>query len=349
MNKLFPIIRYCILALAVLAVIMTGCSSTAQRSVKQAANEPSPSEPATAKQEQPVEIDLEKVKPNELGQVLILEYHEVSDTEGRWSRHYNNFRADLQRLYQAGYRPISIRDFVRNNINIPAGTSPVIFTFDDGTAGQFHYINGPNGPEVDPNCAVGIMQDFHSKHPDWALEATFYIYYPNPFRQPEYIERKLKQIVALGMDIGNHTYSHVNLRKLSTSGAAREMALSVREAQRYAPDAVVDSIALPYGIGPTEESVLRSGEYEGHRYENIAALLVGAEPAPSPVDKKFDPYRLPRVQAIQSELDKWLGYFEKYPEKRYVSDGDHLTVTAPEELMSEVDQNRIGDKRIRTY
>jgi peptidoglycan/xylan/chitin deacetylase (PgdA/CDA1 family) len=329
--------------LVIFALIMTivGCSRD-HKSVQ-------PQVQRIAQTTKPVEIDLQKVKPNELGQVLILEYHEISDKEARWSRNYNNFRSDLQRLYQMGYRPVSLRDFVQNKISIPAGTSPVVITFDDGTAGQFRYINDEGKLKVDPNCAVGILENFHSKHPDWGLEATFYIYYPEPFRQSEYIGQKLQHIADDGMDIGNHTYSHVNLRKLSSTDAMKEMAMSVKSAKKYVPNAVVDSIALPYGLGPADEAILRSGEYKGQRYNNIAALLVGAEPACSPVDTRFNPYRLPRVQAIQPELDKWLGYFDKHPDKRYISDGDPNIVTIPKALEGKIDQTRLSEKKLRTY
>jgi peptidoglycan/xylan/chitin deacetylase (PgdA/CDA1 family) len=290
-----------------------------------------------------------KTKPNEAGRVLILEYHDISSTEARWARNYDNFRADLKRLCAAGFRPVSLRDLVTNSINLPAGTSPVVLTFDDGTAGQFRYTNGPSGIKIDPNCAVGILESFHTKHPDWALAATFYVYYPSPFRQSEYVEQKLRYIASHGMDIGNHTYSHVNLRTLSSDDATKEMAMSVRAAHGYVPNAVVDSIALPYGLGPKDPSVLRSGEFQGQRYANIAALLVGAEPAPSPVSKTFDPYRLPRVQAIQSELDKWLGYFKKHPGKRFVSDGDPDVVTVPKSIADTIATDRLRGKRLRTY
>ena len=327
--------------------ISTGCGQVvgpAAPPQNSQASRPSPRQKTTEQK-----IDLKRVKPNEAGEVLILEYHDVSDKEARWSRHYNNFRNDLQRLYRAGYRPISLRDFVQGKITVPAGMTPVVITFDDGTAGQFRYISVGGMAKVDPNCAVAILEDFHSKHPDWALAATFYVYYPNPFRQPEYIEQKLRRILSLGMDIGNHTYSHVDLKKLSSEEAKKEIALSVREARKYAPDAVVDSIALPYGQAPKEEAVLRSGEWDGQRYENTAALLVGAEPAPSPANSSFNPYRLPRVQAIQSELDKWLGYFQKHPEKRYISDGDPSTITVPKSLEGSLDRKRLDGKTIRTY
>ena len=40
--------------------------------------------------------------PNELGRVMILEYHKVDTPEGRWTRTPENFRRDLTRLWQHG-------------------------------------------------------------------------------------------------------------------------------------------------------------------------------------------------------------------------------------------------------
>src|SRR5690554_2706077 len=79
---------------------VSGCSRS-PRSASKPAEVPSKVQSAASKPDSPA-IDLQKVKPNELGKVLILEYHDVSDTEARWSRHYTNFQHDLQRLYQAG-------------------------------------------------------------------------------------------------------------------------------------------------------------------------------------------------------------------------------------------------------
>ncbi|MCL5046884.1 MAG: hypothetical protein M1598_08910, partial [Actinobacteria bacterium] len=49
-------------------------------------------------------IDLAKVKPNELGEIIILEYHGIANKEERWARQYENFRKDLETLYNQGYR-----------------------------------------------------------------------------------------------------------------------------------------------------------------------------------------------------------------------------------------------------
>lgn len=330
-----------ITTLLALPFVLIGCSNN---STNVKASVPAPKKTAVVPTPEPV--DLQKVKPNELGKVLILEYHDVGPKEERWTRQHDNFRADLERLHKLGYYPISLRDYVNNNINVPAGKSPIIFTFDDGTLGQFNYINEDGEWKIDPNCAVAIMEEFNRQHPDFPLEATFYVYYPLPFRQKELIERKIRHIVKLGMDIGNHTYTHTRLDLDSDTNAAKEMALNVKSATEYAPDAVVDSIALPYGKGPRNKSVLVSGDYQGSKYHNIAALLVGAEPAPSPVSPRFDPYRLPRVQAIQSELDMWLSNMKT---NRYISDGDPDIVTVAKDLEGQVDKAKLGKKKLRTY
>lgn len=277
-------------------------------------------------------VDLAKVRPNELGQVMILEYHEIGPKEARWTRTPKNFRKDLQRLYELGYRPISLRDYVAGNINTEAGKTPVVITFDDSTQGQFRIL--PDG-KVDPDSAFGILQDFHIKHPDFPAEATFFATYPAPFGQPKLTEWKFKEIISAGMDIGNHTYSHDSLKKLTSEEVVKELALAVREGLKLDPKARIDTVALPYGLAPKDQNVLESGSYDGTKYRNIAALLVGANPAPSPADPKFDPFRLPRIQAVDPSIatcgiDQWLNYFKKHPEKRYISDGDPETVTVPE-------------------
>ena len=50
------------------------------------------------------------LRPNELGRVLILEYHRIDDTEGPWTRTPEHVRDDLESLYTRGYRLISLRE-----------------------------------------------------------------------------------------------------------------------------------------------------------------------------------------------------------------------------------------------
>ena len=52
---------------------------------------------------------------------MVLEWHVIGEKEGRWARTYENFRKDLETLYERGYRLVSLRDVLNNNISTEAG------------------------------------------------------------------------------------------------------------------------------------------------------------------------------------------------------------------------------------
>src|SRR5581483_5653531 len=56
--------------------------------------------PTAAVASPPPAPDFERIRPNELGQIMVLEYHEIGDEELRWTRSRENFRHDLEYLYQ---------------------------------------------------------------------------------------------------------------------------------------------------------------------------------------------------------------------------------------------------------
>src|SRR5439155_379078 len=53
-----------------------------------------------------------ELAPNELGRVMILEYHKIDYPEERWTRTPENFRRDLETLYAKGYRLINLGDLL---------------------------------------------------------------------------------------------------------------------------------------------------------------------------------------------------------------------------------------------
>lgn len=291
-------------------------------------------------------------KPNELGEIMILMYHEISYPEGEWRRTPENLRRDLETLYRLGYRAVSLTDAVRGNIHIPAGTSPVVLTFDDGNRGNFNYLEQL---VIDPDCAVAILESFAAEYPDFGLAATFFIYYPNPFRQPEYIQEKLSYLVKRGFEIGNHTYSHANLSRLSPEEIQKELALHIKKTREYLPGYDVNSLSLPYGAYPRQHpELVREGYFDGISYSHKSVLLVGAGPAPSPFHKKFDPYRLLRIRASEMKTEgvglyDWLDYFEDNPHLRYISDGVPGYITAPKSLQEHLDESRTGGRIPRFY
>lgn len=309
----------------------------------------------TQEEQAAISPELLQLKPNELGEALILMYHEIGYPEAEWKRTPENFRRDLETLYEQGYRAVPLRDLVSGNIDLPAGTSPVVFTFDDGNKGNFYYAE--NGGMLEPaaDCAVEIMEKFYKENPDFGLAATFFIYYPNPFRETQHVEKKLNYLVSRGLEIGNHTYGHANLAGLSPDEIQRELALHCQKTREYVAGYTVSSLALPYGSYPKENSaLLLAGSFEETTYKNEAVLLVGANPCVSPFHKKFDASRLPRIRAseIKTEgvgLYDWLEYFQQHPHKRYISDGDPRFVTAPDSCSDFLNEFRTGEKKARFY
>ncbi len=294
------------------------------------------------------------LKPNELGDILILMYHEIGSPEGEWRRTPENFRRDLQTLYALGYRAVSLQDVVNNRIDIPAGTSPVVLTFDDGNRGNFNYLEINGDLQLDRDCAVAIMENFYRENPDFGLAATFYIYWPNPFRQPQYLQTKLNYLVEQGFEIGNHTNTHANLSRISPEEIRRELALHLRETHKYLPGYKITSLSLPYGAYPKEPLLAREGSHQGTSYQHEAVLLVGANPAPSPYHKKFNQFKLPRIKASEIKTDgvgmyDWLEYFEENPSRRYISDGETNCITAPLSLEDNLDRTKTGEREVRFY
>lgn len=284
--------------------------------------------------------DAGPLAPNELGQIMILEYHVIGPQEGRWARTPENFRRDLEALYERGYRPVNVADVVDRRIDLPRGYSPVAITFDDGTAGQFRYIERDGQLVVDPDSAVGVLLRFHEEHPDWPLKASFYVN-DVPFEQAQTWQEKVRFLAAQGMEVGNHTLTHADLGKLEAAATARELGSLAHLVAEAEPSLSPTTLALPYGALPRAAEAARAGSYNGRDYRIKAFLLVGANPAPSPYSRRFDPYRLPRVQAVDSRFEAranlafWLDYFDEQPERRYVSDGNPDTVTAPQDLLGE--------------
>ncbi|MCI0422847.1 MAG: polysaccharide deacetylase family protein [Acidobacteria bacterium] len=278
-----------------------------------------------------------RVSPNELGRFLILEYHLIQEQETRWGRSIPNFKQDLERLYEAGYRSVAMADIIDGKMDLPAGMKPVLLTFDDSSPGQFRYLVKNGKKEIDPDCAVGILLDFQRRHPDWANKAVFFVLpeakQPHKlFGQPEYEADKLKELALLGFEIGNHTLWHANLRKYDDTTVQKQLALSVEAVQKRVPGYQVRSLALPFGVYPKDLQLAVKGSFKGASYHHEAVLMVAGGAAPSPFGASCDLLHLPRIQVPGPDLKYWLAYYEKHPGEVFISDGKADTVTFPKTL-----------------
>jgi peptidoglycan/xylan/chitin deacetylase (PgdA/CDA1 family) len=272
--------------------------------------------------------------PNELGRVMILEYHKIDHPEERWTRTPDNFRKDLRNLYDRGYRLVALNDLLDGRIALPAGTTPVVLTFDDSSPGQFRYIERNGGLVIDPDCAVGILEAFASERPDFGRAATFFVLpgasRPNRlFDQPLLEGKKLQFLASRGYEIGNHTLWHANLGKYPEDVVRTQIAQAQEWIQRHVPDYRIRTIALPHGVYPKQVDWAMRGTVKGTAYRHDAVLMVAGGAAPSPFATSFDPVHLPRIQAVERDLAQWLQYFERNPSERFVSDGDPSVVTIP--------------------
>jgi len=267
------------------------------------------------------------LKSNQMGKIMILMYHRFTDKEtDDWTRSFENFKKDLQVLYAKGYRPISLRDYIDGKIDIPAGFTPIVFTFDDGTAGQFNLVEKDGVLVANPKSAVGIMEEFNKVHPDFGLKGTFFINYTSFFSGKGSSEQKLKYLVDKGFEIGNHTMSHINLKKaISPEVIEQEIGEHVKKTGEIIPDYVVDELALPLGISSKKyPQYVVEGEYKGIKYKNRAIMLVGSNPALSPFDKNRKLLQLPRIRArgkvpVENDMYYWMNYFDKNPGQRFVA------------------------------
>lgn len=307
------------------------------------------------------------LKPNEAGVVPILMYHSIdvkgvgkykADQVGSYVRSPEGFRKELQRMYDDDYRPVTLAEYLDNKIGIPLGKSPVVLTFDDARETQFRTM--PDG-STDPDCAIGIMQEFARTHPDFPVKATFFVQ-PTPgthtgFGQPELTQKKMQALVAMGCEIQNHTLTHANLRRLSDEKVQQEIALCQQEIQKMLPQARVDEFALPFGVSPHNRALAADGQFNGIRYHNRAVMLVGAGPARAVIARLFKPTGIPRIQAADvnpafpdsSVCSMALLEQIKTNHRRYVSDGDPNITTIPKGLESHIEPKRLNGSQLRTY
>lgn len=241
--------------------------------------------------------------------MFIVEYHKIAKEEARWDRSISRFKSDLERYYRMGFRPVTLQSYLDNTMDLPPGASPIVFTFDDSHPSQFRYLEDGS---LDPNCAVGIWSSFAEARPDFPVRASFYVIPDSgPFGPAADVAKKLEQLKAWGCEVGSHTLTHRSLAKISPADVEKELSGAVAKIREYGFDPF--AIALPFGISPKDPNQLE----KHHR----AALLVGANPAPSPTSPKRDPMRLPRIQCIEGDfgITYWLDQVEAGKVKPYVA------------------------------
>jgi peptidoglycan/xylan/chitin deacetylase (PgdA/CDA1 family) len=279
------------------------------------------------------------VKADELGAVPVLMYHQVvAEPKSVYDRTPQDFRAELERLAQEGYVPITAQQLTSRKIDIPAGAHPVVLTFDDSTGSQFAL--GAAGQPA-PDTAVGILLDVARQHPGFHPAATFFVN-GDPFRDSGG-RKTLKWLVEHDFEIGNHTLRHTTLGTVEDAAVQAAIAKNQQAITKAVPNVSVVSLALPNGSMPRSPQLALRGASDGVRYRHHGVYLVGANPAPSPFSADFDSQAIPRIRSqaasgpdAQFTSSTWLDKLSDGTVRRYTSDGDPDRITFPEARTAEL-------------
>ena len=309
---------------------------------------------------------LQEDKINELGEVPIMMYHSIInkkdsetpyiggnvDKDG-YSRTSESFRRDLEFYYQNNYRMVRLEDYVQGIIKVEYGKSPIVLTFDDGYDNNIKVIGLDEKGDIiiDPESAVGILEEFKKKYPDFNVTATFFIT-NNLFNQKEYNEKILKWLVDNGYDIGNHTKSHNDLANISETSTQEVISSVYKNLDNIIKDKYVHIVALPYGKPYNKNNnnfkYVLNGTYDNYSYNTIAALRVGWTSEVSPFHTSFDKEYLKRCRAYDNngkEFDIEM-VFKNLNNTKYISDGYEEIITIPSNLENKLIKN---DKKVIQY
>ena len=247
--------------------------------------------------------------------IPILEYHIVREkAEGTFVISRDQFRADLETLYRRGYRPITVAQLVAKDLSdVPAGMSPVVFTFDDAPPEQFSYLERDGALEIDSNSVVGMWLAFQRTHADWKSRATFCVLSgaraghaffgdePGHLGQKRaWRFKKLRWLVDNGFELCNHTLWHATLSSFPDSVVQEQIARGQLAIDSAVPGYRVRTFALPLGVWPKNRELAWRGSWTDPKsgrvvsYNNETVLDVAGGPVPSPLDPQFDGRRLTR-------------------------------------------------------
>jgi hypothetical protein len=272
---------------------------------------------------------LDDIIAGQTGRIPILEYHIINSpfvTSNYFMKHLlpdirkirryvvdsDELRNQLDQLQKNGFRNISLDEYLslakgekKELSRIPGNSKLYVLTFDDAGIGQFDFIgtNDIGEPEIDPDCAVGVMIDFAREHPDFKLNAAFCIQFSStPFQDPKWVTKKLNMLLDLGFELVNHTVSHLPLAKVYRKDPKLVNyeighAMELFESHLGWRAASINKICYPEGsISKEVEAMMSNVTWNGKTYHFEAALDAIGPEAMNPNERKFDAYRIGRIE-----------------------------------------------------
>lgn len=200
-------------------------------------------------------------------QVPILMYHEVSPTgSGELYLTPEDFQSELDWLTENGWHGITLGQLYAHWYeDEPLPEKPVVLTFDDGYRTMY--------TEVMPRLKqAGFAGTFFvipaARWSDWSMD-----------------EGMFAAMVNNGMELGSHTYNHLELDTLSQSDIAGELQSSMALIEQLTGQPVV---SVCYPAGAYNDTVLEQAQAAGYRIGVTTELAVAS--------RDQDVYTLPRLR-----------------------------------------------------
>src|SRR5689334_23295850 len=284
--------------------------------------------------------------PNEMGRIMVLEYHLITDHNGLYARERGQFRKDLELLYDRGYRPVNMSAVLDKNLNLPKGLSPVVFVFADASPEQFRYIENNGKLEIDPTTGIGIWLDFKQTHPAWGNKAVFCLlnganaghncfgYTGVQGQKTQWRFMKVKWLADNGFELCDHTLWHAQLSKYPDAFVQEQIARNVLGIDSAVPGYKIRAMALPQGLWPKNRALASKGSWTDPKtgktvnYSWPVVFEVDGGPMRSPYDPAFNPGSTPRIQVIGNAVEANMNKLEQAG-NAYISDGNPSGVARP--------------------
>lgn len=305
---------------------------------------------------EPVVVDYAELGVNEVGHIMVVMYHGIKDNPP-YHISKENFIKDLTYMYENNYRLVSMSDYLDQTIDIEAGMTPIVFTFDDGLPSTFSLTEVDGALQVNPDTAVGIIEAFAEEHPDFGTAASLYVHATSMnFRGDGTPEERIQWLVDHGYELGNHSASHEDFSKLDGESLQKVVGKVDAYLQSIGFDFEMRALTYPYGKRPESDLIhlLYDGSYDGIDLGYEIAFREGPSGILYPPNHvKFSPYNAPRVRGSSGEVqDMWWflkNYDETNPGSKYISDGNPMTMVVPEGMADVIDVERFPDHQVITY
>ncbi len=263
--------------------------------------------------------------------VPVLAYHRFQSggISGVTTVRLDDFRAELESLYESGYTLVPLGRWLAGDLRLPAGRRPLIFTMDDAFYRNQIRFNADG--TIDPATGLGASYQFSQSHPDfgfsWALFSNLgdkpYIDEKNPL----ILANAIVWCIDHGALVYNHTYTHARLSQTSYTGITWELSANDKRLNQLLtlagrPDLIAklgNILALPFGEWPRDPA----GENALIHYKNPSGLEMQAVmnidyiyrprymlPPYSPDFHRMD---VPRIVATVSAVDYFTRNAAKVP------------------------------------